>query len=289
MAENDFRGPLCVASGAVLWGLIGLFTRELSALGLAPMEIVAVRLSGAALVLAALALVRHRAAFAIRVRDLWMFVGTGVCSFVFFNWCYFSCIEVSSLASAAVLLYTAPSFVMVLSALLFHEALTRRKVLALLVTMAGCVLVTGALGADGMSAAAVLLGLGSGLGYALYSIFGRAALGRYSAGQVVLWTNICGGLAALAMVDAQSLAPLALSAQALRAEALLVVCSTILPLFLYTKGLERMEAGRASIVATLEPVVATLVGTFAFAEALAPTQAAGIALVIGAVVLVARK
>lgn len=289
MGEKGFGGAGLVAAGATLWGLIGLFTRELSALGLAPMEIVAVRLFGAAALLSALALVRERAAFSIRLRDLWMFVGTGVCSFVFFNWCYFSCIEVSSLASAAVLLYTAPSFVMVLSAMLFHEALTRRKVTALLVTMAGCVLVTGALGAGGMSAAAVALGLGSGLGYALYSIFGRVALGRYSAGQVVLWTNICGGLAALALVDVPALAVLALTPHALLAEALLVVVSTILPLFLYTKGLSRMEAGRASVVATLEPVVATLVGTFAFAESLAPTQVVGIALVIGAVILVARK
>lgn len=286
---NSFGAALYVAAGAALWGLIGLFTRGLSALGLAPLEIVAVRLFGAALLLAVLALMRDRAAFLIRVRDIWLFLGTGIASFVFFNWCYFSCIEVSSLAAAAVLLYTAPSFVMVLSAALFHERLTRRKVLALAVTMAGCVLVTGALGTGGMSLAAILLGLGSGLGYALYSIFGRVALRRYRAGQVVLWTNICGGLAALALVDVPSLAVRALSPAALTAEGLLIVCSTILPLFLYTKGLERMETGRASIIATLEPVVATLVGVFAFAEALAPAQAAGIALVIGAVVLVARK
>ena len=59
---------------------------------------------------------------------------------------------------------------------------------------------------------------------------------------------------------------------------------------LYTWGLERIESSRASILASVEPVVGTLVGIFVYGEALRPAAAAGVALVLGAVaVLSARK
>lgn len=72
-----------------------------------------------------------------------MFLGTGLCSIVFFNICYFTAIQLTTLSMAAILLYTAPSIVMVLSILLFKEAFTPVKALCLVLAFAGCVLVSG--------------------------------------------------------------------------------------------------------------------------------------------------
>lgn len=287
--QDSAKGTLYVAAGAAFWGIIGLFTRRLSALGLASMEIAAVRLAGAGALMALYYLVRGRWAFRIAPRDIWMFLGTGVLSFVFFNWCYFSCMQASSLAVAAVLLYTAPCFVTLLSALIFKEKLTKPKLAALAVTMLGCVLVTGALGSGGLTPRVALLGLGSGFGYALYSIFGRFALRKYEAGQVALWTNICGGAGALLLVDIPELCAHAAPREAVLPALGLIVLSSIVPLVLYTKGLAMLETSRASIVATLEPVVAAVISMAVFREAAAPAQLAGMALVIGAVVIVARE
>ena len=70
----------------------------------------------------------------VRLRDLWCFAGTGIVSLLLFSWCYFSGMQEASLSVMAVLLYTSPAFIVLLSVLLFRETLTRQKLLALVLT-----------------------------------------------------------------------------------------------------------------------------------------------------------
>ena len=283
--KKTTSGTFFVLSGATLWGLIGLFTKNLAAIGFSSMEITAIRLAGAFLFMALWYIFKDRSIFKIHIKDIWMFLGTGILSFVFFNWCYFNCIEMGSLSVAAVLLYTAPSFVMIMSAILFKEKITAKKVISQLLTMTGCALVSDIAGAGSISKTAILFGLGAGFGYALYSIFGRFALEKYSASAVTLWTNLVGGFASLFLLNITTFSAKILNAKAIFISIPLILFSTISPLLLYTKGLERLEPSRASIIATLEPVVATLISVFVFSEPLSLFQGAGIALVIAAIIL----
>ena len=123
--------------GASLWGGIGVFFNMLSDVGFTQMQVVAIRVTAAAVALTLYLLATDRAKLRVKLRDCWCFVGTGIVSLVFFNWCYFTAIQMTSLAVAAVLLYTSPIFVMLFSAVLFHEALTPRKLVALVVTFIG--------------------------------------------------------------------------------------------------------------------------------------------------------
>lgn len=77
----------------------------------------------------------HREDLKIRLRDFMVFIGTGVCSIVFFNIMYFITIERTTLSVAAILLYTAPCFVMLMSAAVFHEKITGMKMVALLLAL----------------------------------------------------------------------------------------------------------------------------------------------------------
>ena len=131
------KAYLYIITAAVCWGLIGLFVRTLAAQGFSSMQIVALRSLAAAICVTLPLLRSGRAALCIRLRDLWLFVGTGICSLVFFNYCYFNAMQQTSLAVAALLLYTAPVFVMLMSLLCFGEAFTRTKALALLLTFSG--------------------------------------------------------------------------------------------------------------------------------------------------------
>lgn len=91
-----------------------------------------------------------------------------------FTYCYFRTMQTTSLSVAAVLLYTAPIMVTIMSVPLFKEKLTASKVAACVLAFTGCIFVTGLLGnAQAVSASGILTGLLSGFGYALYSIFGR--------------------------------------------------------------------------------------------------------------------
>jgi drug/metabolite transporter (DMT)-like permease len=129
----------------------------------------------------------------------------------------------------------------------------------------------------------VLLGLGSGFFYALYSIFGRYALAHYPPLTVTVWTFLFAGPASLALLRPGRMAAALGPPRQWLLSLGLVVFSTVAPYILYTRGLARVESGRASIMASLEPVAATLVGVLAFGEPLSPAAAAGILCVLAGV------
>ena len=282
MNNKKFLGPVLVIAAGVLWGLMGLFVRNLDSYGITSMQIVALRAVFTALIMAVVTLIYDRKLFRIKLRDWWCFFGTGICSIVFFNFCYFRTITLTSLSAAAILLYTAPVMVMIMSVFLFKEKLTVTKIIAAAVAFAGCMLVTGA--ADGslaLNATGILTGLGSAFGYALYTIFGEYALKRgYNSITITLYTFIFASVGVLPFANLPDLAgKTAANPQVIVWGAVLALVVTVLPYLVYTIGLRTVEAGKASVMATVEPVVATLVGVIAFAEPLNVSGAAGIILV----------
>ena len=279
------KHQLFIVAAAVLWGLIGTFAKLLSAAGLTVMQCVAVRVGLAAVLYTLFLLATDRAALKIRLRDLPYFLGTGIASLLFFNWCYFSAIQQSSMAVAAVLLYTAPAFVIGMSAALFHERLTRGKGIALGFTLLGCLLVTGALGGGRISFSAFLYGIGAGFGYALYSVIGKFALQKYSPKTVTVYTFLFAAAGALPLSRLWQAGAVLLRLDVIFGGLAIAVLCCIAPYLLYTAGLEKTPPGQAAILATVEPVTAAAVGTLFFHEPLTAAKTVGIVLVIGAIVL----
>ena len=200
---------------------MGIFVRYLESVQLQTMDIVAVRVITTTIILFFFLLIYDRKRLFIKWNDLWCFLGTGLMSILFFNYCYFKAMSLISLSMAAVLLYTAPAFVILFSHLLFGEKLGVRKIMALFLTFAGCVMVTGIIDHPGeTSKEGILLGLGAGIGYAMY-----------------------------------------------------------------TKGMSMMESGRAAIIASVEPVVATIIGMLLYQEKLTRGEGIGILLVLAAIML----
>lgn len=280
--------PILILIAGILWGSMGLFVRTLNGQGLASMEIVGLRAVVTTVALALFLLLFDRRLFQIRRKDLWCFFGTGICSIVFFNFCYFKSITLTSLSVAAILLYTAPAIVMVLSYFLFHEKLTKRKLLALAMTFAGCVLVTGILTETGsVSAGGILVGLGAGLGYALYSIFSRYALERgYASLTITFYTFLIAAIGSCFFADMGKVVQVAANGAGnlIFSLAFGVLC-TVVPYLTYTLGLQYVENGRASIIASVEPVTATLLGALLFHEKLTVSGAVGVVLVLAALIL----
>jgi drug/metabolite transporter (DMT)-like permease len=284
--------PLLILIAGVLWGSMGIFVRKLNSLGLASMDIVALRAVVTAIVLFLYLLLFQRKLLRIRLKDIWCFLGTGICSIVFFNVCYFKAITLTSLSMAAVLMYTAPAIVMVLSYFLFGEPMTKTKIFALLMTLVGCTLVTGIVeNVSGVSAMGVLTGLGAGLGYALYSIFSRYALERgYHSLTITFYTFFIAALASLFLSNAGQVAEVAFSGINMFAFscAFGILC-TVVPYLTYTIGLKYVENSKASIIASVEPVTASILGVFLFSESLSFTELIGVILVLGALVLCSIK
>lgn len=282
---------LFILTAASLWGCMGIFVRHFNAAGLAALDILQVRiLLGLAFVGAYLA-VFHREKLRVHIKDLWCFFGTGICSLLFFSYCYFTGMNEASLSVMSVLLYTSPAFVLLLSAILFRETLTAQKLLALGLTFAGCCLVSGLGGGARIGARALLLGLGAGFGYALYSIFSRYAILRgYDSWTITFYTFVFCAAGCLFFTDWGAISG------AVRADSTLVwwilvmgFTTAFLAYLLYTRGLEGMESSRASILASIEPVVASVISVTVFHEALSAAQAAGILLVLLGVAVLSMK
>ncbi len=271
------------------WGLIGVFTRPLASSGLNPMQITSVRCIVAGIALITYLFIKNRKALYIELRDLWMFVGTGIISIVFFNICYFTTINIATMSLAAILLYTSPYFVIIISAVLFKEKITRQKAVSLLVAFVGCVLVTG-FQSGGVTVFSVLTGLGSGLCYGLYSIFGNVALKKYSSMTVTVYTFI---VAAVGITPFARLGNVVTIIGRDGNVGLIIIglglFSTMIPFLLYTEGLSQMEAGKAAVLAFAEPLVATVAGIVIFHESITIMSVVGIGLMLAALMNINRK
>ena len=287
-SNNKAIYSICVIGAGCLWGTMGYFRRTLGSYGLSSFNIVFLRCIVSAGLFGILMLLKDRSLFKIKLKDLWCFIGSGVVSLLFFSACYFQAMTYMSLSAAAILLYTAPCFVMLISAALFGERITKRKIAAMLLAFAGCCLTSGITSGNiNISLVGILYGIGSGIGYALYSIFGKLAFERgYGSLTVNFWSCLFAGLGAGIIWGVGEPAGIMFSSAGKCGFIILAaVITTFLPYLLYTFGLEGTEAGKASVMASVEPVVATIVGLIAFGEAITVPAGAGIALVILAIIL----
>lgn len=287
-----YRSYLLVLAAGVCWGMIGVFTKRINALGFTEMQMLFVKGVLSALVLLVLTAVRDRRQLRLKKwTDLRYFIGTGICSFTLFSWGYMRAVNLTSLGVAAVLLYTAPTFVMLFSLVLFREKMTKRKAIVLAMTFLGCVLVTGLLeGGTTVTAAGIAIGLLSGVSYALYSIFGTYAIrAGYGPLTISFYTFLTAAVFMAFCVDPIAVAEKITAQGQWGFTVLFALLTTVVPYLCYTKGLSGLPASLASVTATIEPVVAAALGIVVFHESASLGKVLGIVLVLAAVVIMNRQ
>lgn len=257
---------MAVIAAGTFWGFMGLFARKLNTAGYGALEVAQARITTGFILVGSYLLIFDRESLKIKLKDAWCFIGTGIISLLFFSICYFSALNYTSLSVASILVYTAPVFVMFMSLFLFKEKLSIQKVLGLILAFAGCVLVSGIGGDSPTSMIGILLGLGSGFFYALYSIFGRYAINRgYGAWTMTFYTFLFCTIGCAFLSDWKLIS----SAVAADVNILFWIfglgfVTAFLPYVLYSYALENMESSKASILASVEPVVGTLCGVLFF-------------------------
>ena len=159
---KKYASYACILAAAACWGCIGLFNRPLLNAGIAPENLVVVRNLGGLAVMALFFLCTDRSVFKMKAKHLPIFIATGIISVVLFTLCYFNAQKLCSLSVSAILLYTAPAMVVLMSALVFKEKITGKKLLALALALLGCALVTGVFtGELSLTTKGLLYGLGA--------------------------------------------------------------------------------------------------------------------------------
>lgn len=284
-------GSLFIIVAGIFWATMGLFVRSIGRFGFDSFQIAAFRLSVAATGFSILLAVRDRKGFKIRLKDIPLFLGLGLGSIAVMTCCYFTAIRMLTMSAAAILLYTSPIWVMLMSVLFLHECITRRKIIALVFAFGGCVLVSG-LGSGEINPAGIAVGIASGIAYGLYSILGNIALRRYSSYTVTAYTFIFAALGVLLFARPAQMVQMVTTADRLPALVLLVisigVVTAVIPFLLYTMGLESVEPSRAAILATSEPMMATVLGILIYREGMNPVSIIGILCILIAIFILNR-
>jgi drug/metabolite transporter, DME family len=285
-------GALAVAAAASMWGTLGFFAKILYAQGVSFESLVAVRASvGWLAVIGFLLATQGTRSLRVSGRDLTFLLPLGLIGIGAFYLFYFYTVRESTVGTAAILLYSAPAFVVILARLFLREPLNAAKVFALLSTVGGIFLIAGAYDPANLevSPKILLTGLLSGLTYGLYAIFGRPLAGHLSPAVILSYALAFGSVllivAALPTLD--TLAGLPAGSYALLL--MLSVVHTALAFALYTVGIRHLGAGRAAIVATAEPVVAGILGVTLLNEELTALKVLGALLVLAGAALAQAK
>lgn len=279
-------GYYYIVAAALCWGLIGIFSSLAFSQGVEPMEVAFWRAGLSWLCFAVQALIKKETA--LKKKDIPLFVFFAIFGVSLFYVSYLSAVKAGGAAFAAVLLYTAPAWVVFVAFVIYREKLTWAKLMALVLVITGVFFISSSGGNAGSSVPigtiAILSGLTSGFCYSLYYTMGKYFSKRYSAANLFLYVLPLGALGLLPFVDFVHKTPLAWAS--------LIgvsVLSTYIAYYLYYQGLKYLEAGRASIVATLEPVVAAVAAYIILGEYFTPLGYTGAALIITAVVVTIYK
>ena len=290
MSDNR-KGALLIILAGTCWGVISIFINYLSAAGLGEMQISFLRQFFAVLVFALIILARDRSKFRMPPKDLGLIVLVGFINGVLFNFLYFYTIIHSRASIAVVLLYTSPVFVIILARLFFGEKITRNKAVALVLTVVGCVFVTGVLGEGYMPPpAAILTGVLTGLAYALNNILTSAAVKKNDPLTVTMYTLLFSFLFLIPFSKPGSLAALCrANPMILPVAFLMCLVTAVLAQYFFSVGLGLLESGKAAIYGATEPIVGSLVGILIFHEESNLMKIAGIVMVIAAIVLTGKS
>jgi drug/metabolite transporter (DMT)-like permease len=273
---------LVVVSGAG-FGTLAVLCRYAYADGLDPLTILFLRFSLSAVIMGAVLVARRE-----RLPQggaLVLLVAMGAIGYVGQAFTYFTALKYASAGLVALLLYLYPTFVAILSAIWLREPMTRPKVLALGLALAGTALTVGPAGGQFLG---IVFALSAAAIYSVYIIVGSQVMKQVSAIQssAVIFAS-AGAMSGLLMLwngphlPASSMGWAALGA--------IVGFATVLPVGAFLAGIDRIGPTNAAMLSTLEPVVTVLLAAGLLRETLKPASLLGGALILGAVLLLTRS
>lgn len=282
---NKFAYLLPIMSG-VCFGSIGIFIRFFSEAGFNNMAILTTRNAISALILFLFMFIYDRNLLKCRVRDLPILLGGGFIGMTLTNVFYNLAVLNLSLGFAGVLIGLSPVYVVFIAAFLFRERVTTRKLLGMVLAVIGVVMVSGVID-NGITFTALGLasGLLSGLFYGMTSIFTKIAIGRgYNGLTITFYAVLITAITTAPFANWETVA--AYTAAAPVSHMLLMIAHAVigaaLPYLMLNVSLKHIEAGKASILTSSEPVSAMLFGAFVYGEKLTIISVAGMVIAVTA-------
>lgn len=275
----------------ILWGSAGVFVRKLHDFGMDAYTILSTRMLLAAVLMFIGIVFTNSSLLKIRPKDLWVFCGCGILGILGLNFFYNEAVGEVSLSLSAILLSMAPIFVMILSAFIFSEKITPKKIGCLVFALIGCAMASGIFEASTgiglkVTVRGICMGLLSGFFCALYGIFSKIAANKgYGIVTLLFYSLILCSVVLFPFTNWNvtanfiAIAPIANSSFAIFHS----LCTSMLPYLFYSLALIYMENGKVSILAGGgEPMAAVVFGLLFFMEIPSMLNLIGLLLVISA-------
>lgn len=289
--DNTRKGYLLAAAAAMLWGCSGVITSYLlRQRQMRPDELLIFRTSFAAMILFVWLAITARHLLKVRLADLPYFAVLGAIGLVANQGFYYFALTTVSVGYALMLQYQAPVFLMAYGAFTRTERITAGKAFAAAMALGGCALMMFGQPAQSGSLAKVswmgtLCALGSGLGFAFYTVYGKHGLRRYDPRTMMSYAFLSAAIIWLFIRPPWKIAWASYDLSTWAFFLYLGAVATVLPFGLYLASLRYLEASRTSLTSILEPVVASSVAWLWLGQALWPLQILGGVAVLAGVVL----
>ena len=284
------RAIIYIIIAGILWGTSGIFVHYLSPYGFTAYQMTAVRAIVSFLCIFVYALIKNKALLRVKPINILLFLGIGA-SLFFTASCYYLSMQLTSVSTAVVLMYTAPIYVMVFSVLFFKEKLTKLGLVSIACMLSGCCLVAGIIGGAEFDVIGILIGVISGIAYATYNILTKISMQRNLAPiSVTLYSFLFMSIISLFVLEPTTMVINVSHAPAITIPLLLGlgICTFVIPYFLYTVAMKDLSAGTASALSVVEPMAATLFSVVIFREALNWFSIIGIVLILSAIFIIGK-
>ena len=264
--KSFFVGEFLILTAGVLWGIISIFSRPLNSLGFSAAEITFVRSILSVFFLGIFLFVKNDKLFKISPRDLPLMLFLGVGCFMMVCLLYTFSIEYNGSSVAAMLEYTSPVWAVILSRIIFKEKVTLVKVVALVGVLGGCAMLSFG-GEITLSAKGLIIGLATGLALAFYGVMSKVAARKYSAETITFYMFLFSTIGAFFISKGWNI-PKKVAAEPISIWYFIgfAALPTTLAYIVYTVGLKTVSAGKASMLSTVEIIVATVVGLAVFGD-----------------------
>lgn len=284
-------GLIYIILASVLWGTSGLFVDHLAPYGMTSLQMTFIRGLVAFACMGIFVLISDRSMIKTNFKEILLFIGSG-CSFFLTASSYYQSMQLTSVSTAVVLMYTAPIFVMIYSTTFLGEKLNPLKLIAVIGMIAGCSLVSGIIGGFKVDAVGIAIGFLSGISYASYNIITKIQMQKginpvKANFYCFLFSMIVGMVASkpVGIIDCISQNPPVVISLSIG----MGIFACILPYFFYTIALREIPVGTASSLGILEPMAATILSVLILGESLSLYSAMGIILILGSVFLLSRE
>lgn len=290
-SQSKFTGYVLIISAATMWGLAASAAKFLFNKSFDVFLVVQTRSLISCVVLWIFFFSFKRSSIRkLNFKQLYPFALLGIFGIAGSNWTYYKAMQLTNVSTAIILQYTAPILVMLYEVIRKRDTLSPYNVSALALSLIGCYLTVGGYFAfiGHLNIEGLLWAILSAFVFAFFNVYGKGILTKYTAWTGMLYSITFTSLFWFFFRPPWTFISSEISIHDWGVLFIFAMCSILIPYSLYFQGLKRIQSSHAIIIATLEPIVASVSAAFIVNELLSGWQYLGATCVIAAIIILSK-